>query len=104
MYLANAVETQDVGGTNVEKLPYLGKDRGYNTAAFSMAVCGFVPIGATGLKLPCPCEEAKPTRQSPGMMFIPALLFDGWYREIATGLKTLAMTRRGEPDSNALRL
>jgi hypothetical protein len=38
VYLANAVETQDVGVINVEKLPYLGKGRGFDTAAFQIEI------------------------------------------------------------------
>ena len=49
MYLANAVETQDVGVINVEKLPYLGKGRGVLPRLFKLRFIGlFAAEGGLG--------------------------------------------------------
>ena len=46
----------------------------------------------TGCRFPCHCEEAKPTRQSPGTTHRTAPQKQTSYREIAAALMGLAMT------------
>ena len=41
-------------------------------------------------------DKSHATWQSPGTMFDFAVQYDGWYREIPTGLKALGMTRQVE--------